>query len=331
MGHSIVDYVWLDAEGTLRSKTRVLSGYRPEFVSHIQKWTFDGSSTGQANGDSSDLMLIPVRLYTKTDKSHQIALCEVYRTTEEIQQPHSTNIRNTFTDREDLWLGFEQEYVLEKHGWPLGFPKNGLPKPQGPYYCGVGTQHPLSTKIANQHMLTCLEYRIEITGTNAEVLLGQWEYQVLGMGAKKAADDLVISRYLLIKTAEKEGVKINFHPKPVKGDWNGSGMHVNFSTEKMRVQGGKELFIEICDRFRDTHKEHIAVYGTDNHLRLTGKHETASMHHFSYGESDRGCSIRIPLQVIDSGWKGYLEDRRPAANADPYKVTGRIVQTLSGI
>jgi glutamine synthetase len=173
---------------------------------------------------------------------------------------------------------------------------------------------------------------LHITGTNAEVLLGQWEYQILGKGQQHAADDLWISRFILMRIAEKYGVEIDLRPKPLtEGDWNGSGMHVNFSNQEMREEGGKDLFEGICEAFRPTHADAIKDYGSDNHLRLTGKHETQSIDKFSWGISDRGASIRVPVSVPASGWKGYLEDRRPGSNADPYRVVNHITKAVQSV
>ena len=167
-----------------------------------------------------------------------------------------------------------------------------------------------------------------ITGTNAAVALGQWEFQVLGSGIREG-DDLWMARYILQRIAEKHGVVINFAPKPQKGDWNGSGMHTNFSNDEMRNRGTLQLHNTICEKLKVKHQEAIGVYGSDNHQRLTGKHETQSIKKFSYGISDRGASIRIPIFTVDNNWNGYLEDRRPAANADPYRIMRHIVETLT--
>src|SRR3989344_104372 len=259
-------------------------------------------------------------------------MCEVMRPD---GSPHETNGRSSIEkDSSDYLFGFEQEYFL----WdtvinkPLGFPESGYPAPQGQYYCSVGANNAYGRDIADEHLDACLDAGIELHGINAEVATGQWEFQVFGKGAKNAGDQAWIARYLLERTAEKYGVAVNWHCKPLGDtDWNGSGMHTNFSTGKMRTAGKKEVFDKICKAFGSVIKEHMAVYGADNNLRLTGKHETQSIDNFSYGVSDRGASIRIPIYTTSHGWKGYLEDRRPNSSADPYRVAGRIIKTLQSV
>ena len=315
------EYIWLDGykpEPNLRSKTKVLEmDFFHGDIKSLPIWSFDGSSTQQAEGHSSDCLLKPVRVVPDPERKNSfLVMCEVL--TPE-GAPHATNTRALIEDDPDFWFGFEQEYVLTIEGLPLGFPKQGYPRPQGPYYCSVGLGNCAGRDIVEEHFDLCLDAGLDITGINAEVMLGQWEFQCFGKGAKRAADDLWLTRYLLHRVTEKHGVEVEFHPKPIQGDWNGSGMHTNFSNRDMREVGGKELIEEICDKFAVAHQEHIAVYGSDNEKRLTGLHETQSIHKFSYGVSDRGASIRIPVSTAQ-GWKGYLEDRRPASNADPYRV-----------
>jgi glutamine synthetase len=173
-----------------------------------------------------------------------------------------------------------------------------------------------------------LEAGLNVEGINAEVAAGQWEFQCFAKGAKQAGDEIWVSRYLLERTGEKYGYAINYHPKPLGDtDWNGSGMHANFSNGAMRDLGDETVFTKICEEFGKNIERHISVYGADNDQRLTGKHETQSINEFSYGVSDRGASIRIPIGTVEDGWKGRLEDRRTSSNADPYKVAAAIIKT----
>lgn len=323
-----LEYIWLDGyrpEPSLRSKTKIVDS-EPKTPEECPGWSFDGSSTQQAEGHSSDCLLKPVRIIKDSErKNASLVMCEVLNADGSV---HPSNGRGSFEDEPDLWLGFEQEYTIMKNGKPLGFPVDGYPGPQGPYYCSVGIMNCVGRDIVEDHLDACIEAGLAVTGINAEVMKGQWEYQLFGKGAKQACDDLWLSRYLLHRNAEKHNVTIELHPKPIKGDWNGSGMHTNFSTTEIREQGGEELIKGICEKFRVRHKEHIGSYGSDNDQRLTGLHETQSIEKFSYGISDRGSSIRIPVGTVQNGWKGYLEDRRPASNADPYKVVREILATL---
>ena len=327
-----MEYVWLDgykSEQNLRSKTKIAEAesinelLNPEI---LPTWSFDGSSTKQATGDNSDCILKPVRVVRDPQRPNAvIVLCEVL---DSDGNPHKTNSRHLIdNDSDDNWFGFEQEYVILKGDNPIGFPKEGYPEPQGRYYCGVGGGIVVGRKLAEEHLDVCLGAGLNITGINAEVMLGQWEYQLFAKGAKRVSDDLWISRYFLHRLAEIHEVKISLHPKPVKGNWNGSGMHVNFSTKEMRDVGGKELLLGICDTLSFYHKEHMEVYGAFNEERLTGLHETQHIDKFSYGVSDRGASIRVPTNTAKN-WKGYLEDRRPSSNGDPYKITKVLVNTI---
>ncbi len=326
------EYIWIDGykpEGNFRSKTKVIE--MDSFdgdISKLPEWAFDGSSTKQAEGNFSDLSLIPVRSYPDPGRKNAFfVLCEVYNPD---GTPHESNTRHGLEDQEDMWIGFEQEYVISVDGKPLGFPKGGFPAPQGPYYCAVGTGNVAGREFVEAHLDECLDAGLGISGINAEVMLGQWEYQVFAKGSLKACDDLMISRYMLHRMGENYGYTIDLHPKPIKGDWNGSGMHTNFSNKEMREKGGEKMMTEICEAFAKTHKEHMAAYGSSNDQRLTGLHETQSIDTFSYGVSDRGASIRIPSSTGKT-WKGHLEDRRPASNADPYLILKKIQKTMKNL
>ena len=324
------EYIWLDGykpEANLRSKTKIVTIDTIPSVNNLPLWSYDGSSTRQAEGKSSDCVLKPVKVWKDAARNNgYLIMCEVLNPD---GTPHSSNERAKFSDAKDFWFGFEQEYVITKNGLPLGFPQEGYPAPQGQYYCGIGTENVVARDFVEEHLELCLACGLDVTGINAEVMLGQWEYQLLGKNAKDAADDLWLSRYLLMRVAEKYGLKIELHPKPVKGDWNGSGMHANFSNEEMRSIGGEDYFKAILNNLEENHADHIAVYGSMNHERLTGLHETQAMDKFSFGVSDRGASIRIPITTIENNWKGYLEDRRPASNACPYQIVSKILNTVS--
>jgi|TARA_B110001454_G_scaffold46722_1_gene45978 glutamine synthetase len=315
---TVLEYIWLDANEQLRSKIKVTEGDINK-LELVPSWSYDGSSTDQAPGDRSDCILTPVKIYHNPFHfDGWLVMC-------------STEKREaiTFEDSDDYWFGFEQEYFITNgSNKPLGW-ANGEPGPQGPYYCGVGASNVAGREVVSDHMTKCIDAEINITGTNAEVALGQWEYQVFSKGAKNAGDDLWTSRYILERVAEEHGCDINIEPKPIKGDWNGSGMHTNFSTDKMRNNSQLGVYTDILDKMKDRHAEHIAVYGKDNDQRMTGKHETASIDEFTYGEGNRGASVRIPPETVESNYTtGYLEDRRPASNANPYDITKVIIDTI---
>lgn len=327
----LVEYVWLDGynpEPNLRSKIKVVNmNFEDDYEDKVPDWGFDGSSTMQAEGYSSDCYLKPVKFYSTVFGEKVYALCEVY---DKDGKPHETNDRSNLGEEErDLWVGFEQEYFIRSgHNKPiLGF-ESGLTNPQGKYYCGVGGQI-VGRELSDKHLVMCLKYGINVEGTNAEVALGQWEYQIFAKGKKEASDDLWMSRYFLFKLAESYGYQIELHPKPLLnyGEWNGSGLHTNFSNKRMREEGGEKYFNSILRTFESNAKNHIDNYGSDNHLRLTGKYETQSIDKFSWGISDRGASIRVPKSVGET-WKGYLEDRRPSSNANPYKIMLSVSNSL---
>ena len=332
----VLEYVWLDGykpEPNLRSKVKIVEY---ELIKNLKIedfpiWNFDGSSTNQAETGKSDCLLNPVRIYISKDfpleKSVIYVFCEVM---DSDNIPHKSNYRSPLNEeQEDLWFGFEQEYFIynETGGNVLGHDRRLL-EGQGKYYCGVG-HNVVGRDFVEEHLNMCLDHKIDITGTNAEVALGQWEYQVFSKGKLKGGDDLWMSRYFLYKISEKYGYHIELHPKPlIYGEWNGSGLHTNFSNDRMRNKGGYDYFLSIFNSFGSRHQEHIKAYGSNNHLRLTGDFETQSIDTFSWGVSDRGASIRVPQDTAKE-WKGYVEDRRPGSNANPYKIIKEIVTSLN--
>jgi glutamine synthetase len=331
MSKSKLEYIWLDGyrpTQSLRSKTQVRSNFGGT-LAECPEWSFDGSSTEQAEGGASDCLLKPVAIFPDPGRRNSyLVMTEVLNAD---GTPHESNGRAMINDDDDdFWFGFEQEYTLTcpGTGLPLGFPAGGYPAPQGQYYCSVGASNAFGREIVEEHFDMCLDAGINVEGINAEVMAGQWEFQVFSKGAARSGDEIWVARYLMERTAEEHGANVDWHCKPIKGDWNGSGMHANFSNGAMREGGEEALFNTICEGFSGAEAiaECIAVYGADNHQRLTGLHETQSIDQFSYGVSDRGASIRIPIGTVTDGWKGRLEDRRPASNADPYKVAAVIVK-----
>ncbi|HJR25132.1 MAG TPA: glutamine synthetase [Acidimicrobiales bacterium] len=323
------EYLWIDGTeptAKLRSKTKILADGTKE----LPIWGFDGSSTNQAPGDKSDCVLQPV--FSCPDPirggDNILVMCEVLYID---MTPHVSNTRRPCADTAEKYadqepiFGIEQEYTFFKDGRPYGFPFGGFPAPQGGYYCGVGADEVYGRDVVEAHLDACLQAGLHISGINAEVMPGQWEFQVGPVAPPQVADELWIARWLLYRIAEDFGVSATLDPKPVKGDWNGAGAHTNFSTKAMRE--GYDPVITACEALGKKIDEHIAVYGHGIEDRLTGLHETAPYNVYSYGVSDRGASVRIPWQV-EQEKKGYIEDRRPNANCDPYLVTQIIVDTV---
>jgi glutamine synthetase len=331
-----LEYIWLDGYEpvpNLRSKTKVVAFAGFPTLDELPVWGFDGSSTRQADGGDSDCLLQPVAVFPDPARTNaMLVMCEVLLPD---LTPHPSNSRATIPDDPDTWFGFEQEYFLYKDGAPLGFPREGFPPPQGEYYTGVGYKNvgDIAREIVDAHLDLCLDAGINHEGINAEVAKGQWEFQIFGKGSKRAADEVWVARYLLLRLCERYCVDVNFHPKPLgmDYDWNGSGMHANFSTTYMRETGGKEYFEALMAAFDEYKHDHIAVYGPDNHMRLTGLHETQAIDKFNYGIANRGASIRVPHSFVNNDYKGYLEDRRPNSMGDPYQIAGRILQTIETV
>jgi glutamine synthetase len=338
------EYIWIDGASPtqkLRSKTRIMPELGSPKLTDFPIWNFDGSSTYQSAGDNSDLMLHPVCFVNDPirGEGNFLVMCEVMN---EDSTPHESNARSKLravldagAAKEDPWFGFEQEYTLFRGRDPLGWPKGGYPAPQGPFYCGVGADEVYGRPLVEKHTDACIDAGLMIYGTNAEVMPGQWEFQIGYRGFKgesanplTVSDHLWISRWLLYRLGEDFNINATLHPKPVKGDWNGAGAHTNFSTNATRDEAtGMDAIKVAITKLKKRHVEHIAVYGAGLSDRLTGQHETCSIDDFRSGVADRGASIRIPRHVSENG-HGYLEDRRPGANADPYRVCEAILRTV---
>ena len=326
------EYIWVDGTkptAKLRSKGKVIDGPVTD-VSELPIWGFDGSSTNQAEGHDSDRVLKPVFCCPDPIRGGDniLVMNEVLMPD---MTPHESNTRAACAEAAatyaslDFWFGIEQEYTFFKGTRPLGFPEGGYPPPQGGYYCGVGADEVFGREVVEAHLDACLDAELEISGINGEVMPGQWEFQVGPLGALAVSDQLWVARWLLYRTGEEFEINATLDPKPARGDWNGAGAHTNFSTNAMR--SSYQPNVDAAEALGTRHDLHIANYGYRIEERLTGLHETASYKEFKYGVSDRGASIRIPWQVEKEG-KGYIEDRRPNANMDPYTVTRLIMETV---
>ena len=341
-----LEYVWLDGNGTnIRSKVRYIKMTPKQMMTAhtIPEWVFDGSSTNQAETENSDCVLKPVKSWQNNFESRQTpsyyVLCEVMNPD---GTPHESNARRklikAWTDsnpnKEKYMIGIEQEYTLvdPQTKKPLGWDKyeNNTPPPQGEYYCGVGAEVNISRNIAEAHANMCIATDIKFEGFHPEVMLSQWEYQIGVCSPLDAADQLWMSRFLLQRIGERMNVAISYDPKPVEGDWNGSGAHINFSTVSMREDTELGYINILCANFQETHNDAIDAYGEGNDRRLIGKYEASSSDNFTWGEGDRSASIRIPINTVKEG-RGYLEDRRPSANMDPYEALTYLISTISNV
>ncbi|KAK8648069.1 hypothetical protein V6N13_128831 [Hibiscus sabdariffa] len=329
----IAEYIWIGGSGMdMRSKARTLPGPESD-PSKLPKWNYDGSSTEQATGDNSEIS--PQAIYRDPFRRGKniLVMCDAYTPTgDPIPTNKRFNAAKIFSQpevvAEEPWFGIEQEYTLLQKDvkWPLGWPVGGYPGPQGPYYCAVGADKAFGREIVDAHYKACLYAGINISGINAEVMPGQWEFQVGPMCGISSADEVWMARYILERITEIAGAVLSFDPKPVSGDWNSAGAHTNYSTKSMRNDGGIQVIKNAIEKLSKRHKEHIAAYGKGNERRLTGFHETADINTFSWGVANRGASVRVGRDTEKDG-KGYFEDRRPSSNMDPYTVTSMIAET----
>jgi len=341
----LAEYVWIDADGGLRSKTKVIHGKSKVTLKDLSDWNYDGSSTGQAPGEDSEVVIKPRAIYRDPFRggNNVLVMTDTY---DPKGNPIPTNTRHMANKifevgkAEEPWFGIEQEYTLFKDGTPLGWPHAsarsfggpttslGYVGAQGPYYCAAGADVAFGRDIVDEHLNKCLYAGLNVSGTNAEVMPGQWEYQVGPCVGIEAGDQLWMARYIMNRVTEAKSVVVSLKAKPIPGDWNGSGAHTNFSTKKMRTQKDalKKVIIPAIERLKLKHAEHIAVYGEGNEERLTGEHETASIGKFSWGIANRGASVRVGNET-NKNKKGYFEDRRPSSQMDPYLVTAKLFHT----
>ena len=329
---TIVEYVWIDGKGSLRSKTRVFNE-----ICELPNWNFDASSTGQIdNGNENTEGILkprklcknPLRKSSKLFNSY-LVFCDVYDIYGEPMKWNHRSLASKIFDTpnfhdDEPWYGLEQEYFMFKKGHTNRYYSFQNSTKDGDYYCGVSLNN-IQRTIVDEHLEACIYAGLTISGTNAEVSPNQWEFQIGPCIGIDAGDQLWIARFLLERIAEKYDVEICYHPKPFK-HINGSGCHTNFSTKSMRNDDGLNEIYRCVDKLEKRHSEHMKVYGEDNQLRLSGIHETSPYDLFSFGIGTRNTSIRIGHETFKEK-KGYFEDRRPAANADPYLVISKIYES----
>ena len=318
----IYEYIWRDSCGKLRSKGKVTSNDKPDI------WNFDGSSTNQAQTNSSEITLYPKKIVKdpfRQNLNSYLVLCST-----NWNEDTRNKAEEIFNQKQELepMFGLEQEFfMIDKiTGFPLDW-KNSSHLEQKFFYCGIGSRNCKEREFVEKVLEYCIYANIPITGYNFEVAIGQAEFQVCDIGIS-ASDSLFLLRYVMERVGEMMDIVIDYYCKPLGNLWNGSGMHCNFSIKDFREEKDSykrtELIVDSISRLSKKHKEAIEIYGKDNHLRLTGIHETSSIDNFTYGFGSRDTSIRIPSNVDN---RFYYEDRRPTADCDPYLVTSFIFKT----
>nr|CAH7745052.1 unnamed protein product [Callosobruchus chinensis] len=310
-------YLWIDHTGeNLRSKTRTLD-FSPSTYKEVPIWNFNGFHTMKAPKEKSDYYLVPVSLYNDPIRrgANKIVLCETFDADE---KPCKTNHRqkcvealNKVCDHE-VYIGFEQDYyIMGSDGRPFGWPPMGEPISDRQYYASMCT-------VIGREITECIYRALLYAGVNvysdcAEPAPSQWELKTNGERGVKPADDMWFSRWLMQRIAEDFGLCISFQPF-VSPRWSKSGLHVTYSTKKMRDNDGMKYIQETIKKLEKCHTEMLKIYKS---TYLGDK--------FTSGIGDRTASVRIPKIVADKK-KGFIEDRRPAGNADPYKIMEALIK-----
>jgi glutamine synthetase len=312
----IFEYIWLDYNNNFRSKIRVMD------EDNYSDWNFDGSSTNQATTESSEVILKVVASYNHPFIKGKLYLCGTYDIN---NNPLSNNYYDKANEifltkglKLEPWFGLEQEYFI-------GDSQSNINNNSNIYYCSPINQDQDEVKIVNEHLEACINAGLKISGNNAEVVQHQWEFQIGPVEGIDAGHQLMVARYLLNRIAAKYNKYINYHPKPLN-NVNGSGCHINFSTNAMREENGLDIIKDAIEKLKDNHAYHMKNYGIHNDKRMTGKHETADYNNFTWGIGSRNTSVRIGYETYKNK-KGYFEDRRPASNINPYLATSIIFKT----
>jgi glutamine synthetase len=196
----------------------------------------------------------------------------------------------------------------------------------------VGANNVFGRDVMEAAYCACLYAGISIDGSNPDIMPAQWSFKIGPCRGIDMGYELWMARFILTRVAEDFGVLVSFDPKPIPGRWNGSGAHCNFSTRKMRTTGGIKDIEDALDKLAPVHKLHLQHYDPKGGADITRRMEGADddiiddMAQFTAYKASRRGSVRIPQNVGSQGM-GYLEDRRPASNCDPYSVTEILVRT----
>jgi glutamine synthetase len=344
-----VEYLWLDAKHHTRSKMRTL------YLSHdeaadislddpasalrvIPRWEFDGGATGQATAGGRECVLEPVHAIRHPFPLRPLSIptwlvmCElrigsgrIHPTDTRAMTRHSFENSAVIRDQRALFSAEQEFFFFDKatkapHGWTI---KSTLPRDE--YYCGVNRSLKVEREIINELYEKCLACDIPICEASQEVSPAQWKYRIGPAPAPLIGDLLYFAKFILFRLCERHDLYPAFNPKPIKGDWNGSGCHFTISTrhtrhsvkdpaDSSRFSCGSARIREITDKMSDNHEDFMRSTGSKNIERLTGTHNTSNFRTFSIGINTKSASV-----AIDSSGRG-LEDRRPGANVDYYTI-----------
>ena len=232
-GRITAEYIWIGGSGPLdiRSKTKCLDSI-PGSPSELPEWNYDGSSTNQAPGEDSEVLLIPRAIYKDPFRGGDniLVVADTYVPADRTPLPTNTRAGAALifesVKEHEVWFGIEQEYTLFQGGRPLGWPtctsrsfsgpsvQIGYPAPQGPYYCAVGADVSFGREVVEAHLKLCLAAGVKISGVNGEVMPGQWEYQVGPCVGISASDQMLVSRYLMMRVGEMFDVVVRCDGSP---------------------------------------------------------------------------------------------------------------------
>lgn len=342
----VAEYIWTDSDGNVRSKAKTITSV-PSGPDDCSIWMYDGSICGQAALKDSDVYLVPRAVFKDPFRGppHVLVICE---SVTQDMSPAPGSFRADAAEACDRhggcepWFSFEQEYCLMKvgcmgegfdEGTPYGFGEEEDDTDvaaEGNFYCGAGGDKICECQRALQddHYALCLAAGVKIASAHAGCGVGSGVFTVGPCTGVSVGDHMTVARWILKVASEAYADHFypSFHPQPAEGR-RGCAMNAAFSARQTRSEGGLGVIEKCCRALSRRTREHLAAYGLDNDKRLVGKNGASDINHFNYAVSDRTSSVMIPRNVAVTG-KGELVDRRPGANADPYRVCGLIITTV---